>query len=258
MKLTDTQTQILAAAAAHLDRLALPPERLPAAPRQAVGKALLKAGLVAAVAEPAAEAGAGWTIEGESLVLRVTDAGLAAIGAGEAATVEEAQEGPQAGAEGAGVDLRSGGAQEGQEAVSGPARAAATASRRQSLRDAATAVLTAWDGSANRAGLEEAIAALRSVLAGKAPHRPGRSGGARTLREGTKQERVLALLRRPEGATVAQIAEATGWQHHTVRGFFAGLKKRQGITVEAAERVRQVGAEGAKGSYTVYRIADAG
>jgi predicted transcriptional regulator len=61
---------------------------------------------------------------------------------------------------------------------------------------------------------------------------------------------VLALLRRPEGATVTQIAEATGWQAHTVRGFFAGQKKRQGIAVEAAERVRQVGPDeqSAKGS----------
>ena len=50
-----------------------------------------------------------------------------------------------------------------------------------------------------------------------APRRP---------REGTKRETVLAMLRRPGGATVAQIAEATGWAPHTVRGFFAGLKKR--------------------------------
>ena len=42
------------------------------------------------------------------------------------------------------------------------------------------------------------------------------------------------------------------------RGFFAGLKKRQGITVEVAERIRQVGPnkQGAKGSYTVYRVAE--
>ena len=52
---------------------------------------------------------------------------------------------------------------------------------------------------------------------------------------------MLALLRRPEGATIAQSREATGWQQHTVRGFFAGLKKRQGIAVEVLERVRQVG-----------------
>ena len=67
------------------------------------------------------------------------------------------------------------------------------------------------------------------------------TGGPRKPREGTKQQQVLALLRRTEGATVAQIAETTGWQAHTVRGFFAGLKKRQGIAVDAAERVRQVG-----------------
>ena len=71
---------------------------------------------------------------------------------------------------------------------------------------------------------------------------------------------MLALLRRPEGATIAQIAEATGWLPHTVRRFVASLRKRQGITVEAMERVRQVGPDkqGAKGSYSVYRIADAG
>lgn len=42
-----------------------------------------------------------------------------------------------------------------------------------------------------------------------------------------------------------------------MRGFFAGLKKRQGIAVEVLERVRQVGPnrEGAKGSFTIYRIA---
>jgi len=84
------------------------------------------------------------------------------------------------------------------------------------------------------------------------------TGAPRKPREGTKQEVVLAMLRRPEGATVAQIAEATGWAQHTVRGFFAGLKKRQGITVEIAERIRQVGPnkQGAKGSYTVYRVAE--
>jgi predicted transcriptional regulator len=102
--------------------------------------------------------------------------------------------------------------------------------------------------------LAPAVATLRAAL----PSRPA----ARTTgpRQGTKQEAVLALLRRPEGATVAQIAEATGWANHTVRGFFAGLKKRQGITVEVLERVRQVGLnkQGAKGSYTIYRIAEAG
>ena len=69
---------------------------------------------------------------------------------------------------------------------------------------------------------------------------------------------MLALLRRPEGATIAQVQEATGWAPHTVRGFLAGLKKK-GHAVTVLDRVRQVGPgkEGAKGSYSVYRVADA-
>ena len=64
------------------------------------------------------------------------------------------------------------------------------------------------------------------------------------------------MLRRPEGATVAQIAEATGWAQHTVRGFFAGLKKK-GHAVEVKSRERMVGPNktGAKGSFTIYALA---
>jgi hypothetical protein len=60
---------------------------------------------------------------------------------------------------------------------------------------------------------------------------------------------------RPSRA-IAQIIAATGWQSHTVRGFLAGLK-REGITVEVVDRVRQIGPikKGAKGSYSVYRVA---
>jgi hypothetical protein len=50
-----------------------------------------------------------------------------------------------------------------------------------------------------------------------------------------------------------------GWEPHTVRGFLAGLAKK-GIKVEVLERVRQLGPnkQGAKGSYSVYRlVADA-
>ncbi|WP_211257563.1 DUF3489 domain-containing protein [Muricoccus aerilatus] len=87
--------------------------------------------------------------------------------------------------------------------------------------------------------------------------RPDRKPSARRRpRERTKQQAVLTLLSRAEGTTIAQVMEATGWAHHTVRGFLAGLKGK-GHTVEVLERVRQVGpgAQGAKGSYSVYRIA---
>ena len=43
----------------------------------------------------------------------------------------------------------------------------------------------------------------------------------------TKQERMLTLLSRPEGATIAEMMEATQWQQHSVRGFLAGTVKRK-------------------------------
>jgi hypothetical protein len=78
-------------------------------------------------------------------------------------------------------------------------------------------------------------------------------------RAGTNQAQMIALLQRPEGATVEQIAAATGWQHHTIRGAISGaLKKKLGFRVEAT-RSREVGPDktGAKGSTTVYRIVGA-
>ena len=52
---------------------------------------------------------------------------------------------------------------------------------------------------------------------------------------------MIDLLKRPEGATVEQIAAATGWQHHTIRGAIRGaLKKKLGLTVEAT-RSREFG-----------------
>jgi len=80
-----------------------------------------------------------------------------------------------------------------------------------------------------------------------------------TPRTGTKQAQMIEMLERPEGATVEQIAAATGWQHHTIRGAISGaLKKKLGLTVEAI-RIRAVGPDkvGAKGSVTVYRITGA-
>ena len=51
-------------------------------------------------------------------------------------------------------------------------------------------------------------------------------------RENSKQATIIGMLQRAEGATIAQICEATGWQAHTVRGTFAGaFKKKLGLTI---------------------------
>lgn len=51
---------------------------------------------------------------------------------------------------------------------------------------------------------------------------------------GSKKTHVLELLARKEGATLAEIMKATGWQAHTVRGFISGaLIKKGGLAVES-------------------------
>ena len=44
------------------------------------------------------------------------------------------------------------------------------------------------------------------------------------------------MMRRKDGATLAEIMQATGWQAHTVRGFMAGTLKKMGLTVESFRR----------------------
>lgn len=63
----------------------------------------------------------------------------------------------------------------------------------------------------------------------------------RTPREGTKQATLIGMLRAPDGATIAEIMAATGWQSHTVRGAMSGaLKKKLGLEV-TSEKVEDRG-----------------
>jgi hypothetical protein len=68
-----------------------------------------------------------------------------------------------------------------------------------------------------------------------------------TARDGSKKAIVLDILKRPDGATLADIMSATGWQAHSVRGFISGaLGKKMGLTVESTKN---------EAGDRVYRIA---
>ena len=90
--------------------------------------------------------------------------------------------------------------------------------------------------------LEAAVANAEATFAPAPEARPRRT------RENTKQATMIAMLRRPEGATIPQMSSALEWQAHTVRGALAGaLKKKLGLTLVS---------EKTKGEDRVYRVAD--
>ena len=84
------------------------------------------------------------------------------------------------------------------------------------------------------------VVAIREHVAKDATPKPT------TQRAGTKQSQVIAMLQRPEGATIAEIVAATAWQAHSARGVISGvLKKKLGLAVGSTKK---------DGRGSVYRI----
>ena len=80
----------------------------------------------------------------------------------------------------------------------------------------------------------KAKASKKAKAAKKAPKAQKKFGAAR---DGSKAAKIIDLLKRSNGATLAEIMKATNWQAHSVRGFISGsLGKKMGLTVVSEKR----------------------
>ena len=97
---------------------------------------------------------------------------------------------------------------------------------------------------------DSAVASTRKVRAEPEPMPSSQAADSArpvAIRAGTKQAQIIAMLQRPEGATVAEIVEATGWQAHTVRGSISGaVGKKLGLRVVSSKD---------EGKGRVYRVS---
>jgi hypothetical protein len=112
---------------------------------------------------------------------------------------------------------------------------------------------TSKRGASSRKDAPKAKRSAKSAkLATKKPAKPAKKAAKSAAdkdpeapRAQSKGAKILELIGRPKGATLAEIMKATDWQAHSVRGFLSTAGKKRGIEIEserndAGERVYQI------------------
>jgi hypothetical protein len=83
---------------------------------------------------------------------------------------------------------------------------------------------------------KQARASVPKSAADQKQRKPSKAAKPATeARDGSKKAIILDLLRRPKGATLDELMNATKWQAHSVRGFIAGPVKRAGLIIESSK-----------------------
>ena len=113
---------------------------------------------------------------------------------------------------------------------------AETATTEQAAAVAAQGAHVAPEKAPSKKGATQQKGAPKGPKAAKraqtaAPKEPG------TLRPESKGAKVLGLISRAKGASLAELMKATDWQAHSVRGFISGtLGTKMGLKVASAKR----------------------
>jgi len=75
----------------------------------------------------------------------------------------------------------------------------------------------------------------RKTKVAKKAQRGKKATGKRIVDRANKKAEVIVMLKRPKGATLAEIMKTTGWQAHTVRGFVSILGSKGGEKIESSK-----------------------
>jgi hypothetical protein len=90
--------------------------------------------------------------------------------------------------------------------------------------------------ASKKRSVQSSATARRKVTSAAATAKAPPKSDEPKVARATKQERVLTLLSQAEGASIAEMMQATGWQQHSVRGFLAGtVKKKLGFSLTSVK-----------------------